>query len=136
MWIKWIHYYYVKKQIIMTMVVKSNTSWILKTILKHIQHVMETIIWNQLLQAERFQTRSMYEALKNNFPKVGWKNVMAGNYARPRALFILWLACHGRMATKDILYRFRMITTDVYCFCSEKESLSHVFFQFKDLIEI
>lgn len=41
MWIKWIHCYYVKKQDILTMVVRNNYSWILKSIMK-IRHTTIT----------------------------------------------------------------------------------------------
>ncbi|XP_058783773.1 uncharacterized protein LOC131658504 [Vicia villosa] len=57
-----------------------------------------------------------------------WSHLMFGNFARPRAVFILWLACNGRLATKVRLKNFGMTQDDRCVFCEEKETLNHLFF--------
>lgn len=60
--------------------------------------------------------------------EVCWKHLMYGSHARPRAKFILWMACHHRLATKDRLRRFGILQEDKCCFCSSTETLEHLFF--------
>ncbi|CAK8574064.1 unnamed protein product [Lathyrus sativus] len=42
---------------------------------------------------------------------------------------MLWLACHGRLATKDRLHKYGMIEDTECCFCEKNESLNHLFFE-------
>lgn len=52
------------------------------------------------------------------------------NYARPREILITWLACHGRLGTKDRLVRFSMINEWVCNLCDEgDETLGHLLFE-------
>lgn len=54
---------------------------------------------------------------------------MYGNSARPRACFTLWLTCHGKLTTKDHLFRFGMTANMECCFCSGIELINHLFFE-------
>lgn len=53
---------------------------------------------------------------------------MFGNLAHPRSVFVLWLACNGRLATKERLKKFGMVQDDRCVFYSQKESIDHLFF--------
>lgn len=57
-----------------------------------------------------------------------WWRLLQWNQARPRAVFILWLAYHEKLATKEILCRFGFITNDRCSFCNEQETFSHLLF--------
>lgn len=132
-WIKWIHYYYVKNQNIMTMAAKNNTYWILKAILKMRSIVSNVPVWSTVFQANKYQTRKIYVGLADNPQDVNWRKIFYNSAARPRYLFILWMACHERLATKNILVRFSMLVDDKCCFCRERETITHLFFQCKEL---
>jgi hypothetical protein len=58
---------------------------------------------------------------------------MYQNMARPRALFIFWMACHCRLATKDRLQKFGVVVVLKCCFCHNEESISHFFFRCTEL---
>jgi hypothetical protein len=73
-------------------------------------------------------TRQVYSLLRFEYPVVDWRVTMYGNIARPRAIFTFWLACHGRLATKDRLNRFGITVDAKCCFCPIEESLNHLFF--------
>ncbi|CAK8568890.1 unnamed protein product [Lathyrus sativus] len=51
-----------------------------------------------------FRMSNLYAKLHDCGQPVEWRNLVYGNNARPRANFMLWLACHGRLATKDRLH--------------------------------
>ncbi|KAH1252729.1 hypothetical protein GmHk_04G009618 [Glycine max] len=70
----------------------------------------------------------LYRKLQYCGQRMEWNNLLYGNTARPRANFILWLACHGRLSTKDRLCKYGMIDDKSCCFCSEEESMNHLFF--------
>jgi hypothetical protein len=73
-------------------------------------------------------TRKVYAALRTIYPVVDWKVTLYGNIARPRALFIFWLACHGRLPTKDRLHKFGVSVDVKCCFCTKEETINHLFF--------
>jgi hypothetical protein len=73
-------------------------------------------------------TRKTYDYLREDYPMVDWKVTMYRNIARPRAIFIFLMACHGKLATKDRLCKFGVTTDGKCCFCRKDESLNHLFF--------
>ncbi|XP_058775510.1 uncharacterized protein LOC131649770 [Vicia villosa] len=84
--------------------------------------------WQQMMMADKFKMEIFYKELMQNYNNVDWYVVFAGNIARPRALFFLWLAFHRRLATKDRLAKFGIIRETQYCFCSEVETIDHLFY--------
>lgn len=123
LWIKWLHCYYVKKDDIIMVRVKSNCSWILRSIMKSREITTQSQVWNRMLQQVSSKTQVMYRELQETKPNVHQKNIFFNNFARPKAKFILWVACHNRLVMKDRLRRFALIDNYVYGFCSEKESI-------------
>ncbi|XP_058727135.1 uncharacterized protein LOC131598566 [Vicia villosa] len=89
-----------------------------------------------IMKESNFNMGRMYRKLQDYGQKVNWKNLMYGNNARPCTNFILWLACHGRLATKDRLYKFGMTDNTSCCFCPKVESLNHLFFECETMKKI
>ncbi|XP_058747138.1 uncharacterized protein LOC131620138 [Vicia villosa] len=59
---------------------------------------------------------------------VDWRDLVCKNKASPRAVFVLWLVCQNRLATKDRLAKFG-INVDQQCvFCECLETVNHLFF--------
>lgn len=48
--------------------------------------------------------------------------------ARPRALSMLWLACHNRLATKDRLCKIGILNEDCRYFYRDKEIIQYLMF--------
>ncbi|XP_058783771.1 uncharacterized protein LOC131658501 [Vicia villosa] len=129
MWVRWVHTYYIKEVSIMDVHVKDSFSWIMKEILQIREHVKRLDCWKSLGQRKEYKMKEFYLHFLAQSNDVDWKGLIMGNYARPRAKIIMWLACHGRLATKDRLVRFRMIK-DVKCeSCAENETMQHLFFE-------
>ncbi|XP_058766783.1 uncharacterized protein LOC131640401 [Vicia villosa] len=64
-----------------------------------------------------------------HLPKVDWRVLVCRNRARPRAVIILWLACQNRLATKDRMGKFGVVT-DLKClFCRCNEDVQHLLFE-------
>ncbi|XP_058774749.1 uncharacterized protein LOC131649019 [Vicia villosa] len=74
----------------------------------------------------------VYMSFLEQSADVDWKGLVMGNQARPRAKIVLWLACHGRLATKDILVKFGFISDSKCEFCAEAETLQHLFFECRE----
>ncbi|KAI5413561.1 hypothetical protein KIW84_057942 [Lathyrus oleraceus] len=55
--------------------------------------------WDAMQDRDIFHMRNMYTLLRSEGPKVPWCKLLRENVARPRAVMIMWLACHGRLAT-------------------------------------
>ncbi|XP_058777120.1 uncharacterized protein LOC131651476 [Vicia villosa] len=77
----------------------------------------------------RFSMRDAYNSLQMHNNRVSWRSILYHNIARPRAIFILWLACNGRLATKDRLRKFGMLESDECCFCHNQETIQHLLFE-------
>lgn len=63
--IKWIHTYYIKKEQLMSVNIKSNCSRMLK-------------------KTNKFDIRKMYMMLKDDYPVVQWRKILYNNLARPK----------------------------------------------------
>ncbi|XP_058776177.1 uncharacterized protein LOC131650488 [Vicia villosa] len=135
LWIKWIHEYYLKHFDFLHMQVKDSQSWMMKHLL-HSRLLYQEMHIHLTGTGGNFQSKKVYNALKVNEEKPVWRHLMFGNYARPRAVFILWLVCNGRLATKERLKKFGMISDDCCAFCLEKETTNHLFFYCAGLKEV
>lgn len=77
----------------------------------------------------RFASRKCYTVMIDDHSRIAWRHLFYRNYARPRASHTTWLACHGRLATKDRLCRFGLIQEKICSLCNEvDESHDHLFF--------
>ena len=101
----------------------------MKALLQIRATLQNTQEWQDQLIAAHFSIRAIYRFFRGCTPKIEWRDLVTRNPARPKARFILWLALHRRLATKDSLAFFG-ITTDGICpFCDEMETADHLFFQ-------
>lgn len=108
--------------------IPTTGSWLIKGILRCRPLTQNNPTWDVMMNGSGFKTRLVYEHVRGVRPVVPWRKLFLGNIARPRAQFTLWVACHGRLATKDRLYRFGMIQDATCAFCSHVESLDHLMF--------
>lgn len=108
---------------------KLHHSWIMKAILKNrvlVSDVQE--VWIHMQQNNKFNMKQVYTKMKDyGSEQVIWKSMFYGNVARPQALMTLWLACHGKLPTKDNMHRFGLIQNKLCCFCSNIETPDHLF---------
>ncbi|XP_058774771.1 uncharacterized protein LOC131649040 [Vicia villosa] len=103
---------------------KDSQSWLMK-------HLLQSRVLYQELNISNggmFHAKRVYNAVIGTESRPAWRHLMFGNFARPRAVFIFWLVCNGRLATKARLKKYGMISEDNCCFCQEKETLNHLFF--------
>ncbi|XP_058742181.1 uncharacterized protein LOC131614640 [Vicia villosa] len=121
--------YYVKEGDVMDLQIKDSFSWILKGILKLKDQVKDMGHWKDMLQKKKFNMKVFYWQFLEQTNNVDWRGMLIGNSARPQAKIVLWLACHGRLATKDWLVKFGMIQEAKCEFCDANETLQHLFFE-------
>lgn len=76
----------------------------------------------------KFETKRVYDHIKENLSKVDWRHLFYHTLARPRALFILWLTFHNRLATKERVKRFILLEDDRCHFCPHIEIVEHLIF--------
>lgn len=58
---------------------------------------------------------------------------MYGNNVGPCAMFITWMTCQDRLATKEWLKRFNIIQSDTCCFCDKQKNLQHAMFDCEEI---
>ncbi|XP_058772435.1 uncharacterized protein LOC131646416 [Vicia villosa] len=110
--------------------VKQSCSWTLKAVLNCRDIIQNSPVWDNMLRDTKYKSRAMYEDLKDSSQQdVAWRKMLFHNLARPRAVHILWRACHNSLATKERLCRFGMLANMDCCFCGAVESLQHLLFE-------
>lgn len=109
----------------MNMPINSACSWILKNILKQRNVVQGLEEWHDVLQTKKFKMRKFYYVLLDQQQQVYWQ--------RPRALFVLWLACQDRLAIKERLHWFDMLENGTCSFYEKTETIQHLMFECKDM---
>lgn len=76
----------------------------------------------RLRKGQKFPTGKVYTELWGQREKVDWRKLFCGNMARPRAKIITWLACQGRLSTKDQLKIIGIQVVGYCCFCAMEEN--------------
>lgn len=80
---------------------------------------------------------STKQDLRNNWPKVEWKDVVWFKQFNPRHAFILWLAVQGKLMTKDRVAKWQSNSCKQCALCkSGNDSHEHLFFKCKYTEEI
>lgn len=125
LWVKWVNCYYLKSQNVMQVDENQNQSWTFKGILRQRGKTMGMQQWGQM---QHFNRCNIYKLLSGADVVVNWFRLFCGNIARPRSLFMLWLLCHEKMATRDRMARFGFIDHVQCSFCMEEETNDHIFF--------
>lgn len=80
--------------------------------------------------------KKMYLALNNEYHEINWKKIFLNNVAQPIAQFVMWLAFHERLATKERLCTFGMEYNTNCCFCPQVESIQHIMFGCNEMKKI
>ncbi|XP_058755461.1 uncharacterized protein LOC131628652 [Vicia villosa] len=84
---------------------------------------------------QKFKCSDFYKAIQNS-PKVSWSHLLLSNPATPRAVFIFWLVCHGKLPTTSRLCRFGLLSDNKCGFCDNEETISHLFFYCEEMKSI
>ncbi|CAI8591182.1 unnamed protein product [Vicia faba] len=113
----------------MLMDIKNNGSWILRSILQIRPDAKRLTQWDSLKRSEKFRLNKAYIEFLKEIPNVVWSGLVRSNIARPRAVFLLWLACHKRLPTKDRLMKIDIFHQPNCIFCNCAESVQHLFFE-------
>ncbi|XP_021843682.2 uncharacterized protein [Spinacia oleracea] len=110
------------------MALPGSASWVLKKIWGCRDLLDRDPMCKQLFFATGgYSIKKMYLCLLGQFPKVQWRRVVCNNFASPKSLFILWLAVHGRLSTKDRLMQWGIATDGVCSLCGvDPESVQHL----------
>ncbi|XP_075107179.1 uncharacterized protein LOC107766925 [Nicotiana tabacum] len=129
LWVRWIHRYYGKNRNIFEDVPK-QASWIVQKILKATKYFDEAgYTMAEVQNMERFSTTHFYIKLRDEFQKVIWRKLVCNNIGLPRWIFTLRMAAHGRLYTRDRLFKLGVTTNQVCPLCDQDdEYISHLFF--------
>jgi hypothetical protein len=104
----------------------------MKAIMKQRDGIQQIRVWNEMINAPKFNMKKMYLAFHDSSQTVAWRTLFYGNLARPRALVNLWLACNERLATRERLHKYGLIDAISCCFCSADETQQHLLFVCKE----
>ncbi|KAL6548557.1 hypothetical protein OROGR_008978 [Orobanche gracilis] len=130
LWVKWLQSYYLKHQDIMSMPVPAQASFLFKKILELRTLVAGTEEWTQQCLEEKYCMAHVYDIIRPPAEKVQWRELILNNISTPRAKFVLWIALHGRLATKKRLLQFNIDLDPFFVLCgSSEEDLDHLLFE-------
>ncbi|GAA0184442.1 hypothetical protein LIER_31730 [Lithospermum erythrorhizon] len=75
------------------------------------------------------KTSNVWNGLREVPNKVWWWKLVWYSENIPKYSFTNWLLCLGRLPTRDRLYSWEMLDEDKCCYCQERESNQHLFFE-------
>ncbi|XP_058732839.1 uncharacterized protein LOC131604414 [Vicia villosa] len=89
--------------------------------------------WDSMIRSKNFSMTRIYHCLiQDSTPGISWHHLMCHNIARPRAKITLWLCYHGRLATKERLYKLGLLKDTKCELCGhDVESIDHTIFTCK-----
>lgn len=93
MWIQWIHAYYIKGKPLRDITIPSQACWIIRKLLKN----KENLGLIPPVRTTRSMINTVYKQLILIYVPVPWKCLMFGNYAKPKAMFTMWLELEDRL---------------------------------------
>ncbi|XP_020249103.1 uncharacterized protein LOC109826485 [Asparagus officinalis] len=82
---------------------------------------------------DKLQLSSVYKTLVQPANEVAWAKTIWDGFLYPKHSFLLWLACHARLLTKDRLCRMGILSTNqiqcVLCNGHQLETRDHISFE-------
>ncbi|XP_059295399.1 uncharacterized protein LOC132048723 [Lycium ferocissimum] len=129
LWVRWIHCYYGTSRNLLEDIPK-QASWIMQKLMKAGKYFLEAgYTLFDIPQMNCFHTKQFYLKIREEFPKVTWRRMVCNNMGLPKWVFILRIAAHGNLYTRDRLSSWGVTTTQVCPLCDlVPESDSHLFF--------
>jgi len=107
--------------------VPAQASWVIKKIFS-VAKTISSVNGSGFHQAN-FSIKRMYNALRGEFAKVGWRKMICNNPTPPKCLFVTWLIIHARLPTCDRMLKVGIQCDQVCILCTkENETHSHLFF--------
>ncbi|XP_009623101.1 uncharacterized protein [Nicotiana tomentosiformis] len=130
MWVQWVHVYY-KKYNSMWGAEPNQASWVIQKILKVKKYFEEAgYSEEEVLRMENFLTKAMYLKLRGEFSKVPWRRLICKNAGLSKWIFILFLAAHRRLLTRDKLRKWGCLEDTSFPLChTEEKTINHLFFK-------
>lgn len=134
LWIRWVHaYYLIGKEVWLRSPRKAdhplfkNLLKIRDTLTNTTGSVQNSVMVLQSLQKNtKFCNAMAYDWLRTKEDSEPWMRMIWKNYIPPKHSFILWLAIHGRLNTKDLWINVFINNMCVFC-KRQQETISHLF---------
>ncbi|XP_070004706.1 uncharacterized protein [Nicotiana sylvestris] len=129
MWVQWVHVYY-KKYNPRWGDKPKQASWVIQKIFKAKKYFEEVGYTEEdVLRLETFPIKTMYLKQRGQFSKVSWRRLICNNSGLPKWIFIMFLAAHRRLQTRDRLRKWGCVEDDTCPLCNtEVETTDHLFF--------
>ncbi|XP_062104371.1 uncharacterized protein LOC133815564 [Humulus lupulus] len=128
LWVKWVHHVYIKQVDWWDYIAPVSSSWYWKKIVE-VKEKFKKLISVQQVKTEGYQISYGYNIIHTDLGLVHWTKVVWGRLNTPKHSFILWLAIHDRLNTKERLKRHRVIENSDCLLCGLfEESCDHLFF--------
>lgn len=130
LWVKWIHLYYIIGGAVWEAQAQ-QASWMVQQILSAKKTFARAgMAERDVTQLPSYSTKKIYGLIREDFPKMSWRRLVCDNKGVPKWVFILFLALHRRLQTKDRLACWVSLK-DILCpLCQEEnEEIDHMLFQ-------
>ncbi|XP_062114704.1 uncharacterized protein LOC133825827 [Humulus lupulus] len=128
LWVKWVNCVYLKGGLIWDYELQHDTSWYWKKLVKMSKSLNEAIL-DTAVSKGKIKLGTLYLHFSSGFPFSGMKTVWC-SLSQPKHRFILWLAAHQKLLTRDHLIHCHIPVSSHCCPICEAalESHDHLFF--------
>nr|XP_033516039.1 uncharacterized protein LOC104111748 isoform X1 [Nicotiana tomentosiformis]XP_033516040.1 uncharacterized protein LOC104111748 isoform X1 [Nicotiana tomentosiformis]XP_033516041.1 uncharacterized protein LOC104111748 isoform X1 [Nicotiana tomentosiformis] len=130
LWVKWIHTYYTKGGAIWD-IKPAQASWMVQKIFKaKLMFELAGITEDTVATMSIYSIKKIYGLIRGDYPKMPWRRILCNNAEMPKWLFILFLALHRRLQTKDRIACWENLEDMICPLClRENEDIDHMLFQ-------
>ncbi|XP_058780635.1 uncharacterized protein LOC131654706 [Vicia villosa] len=126
--IRWLDTFYFKGDDVLQRQTTTNSSWILKKIVKHKEALSTSKHWLEAATTGHYKIGAVYKDLNGDMEHVSWKKILVDNHAEPQTGFTLWMALMKQLPTKERLLRFGINVDLKCCYCDNSGNIQHFFF--------
>ncbi|XP_070009789.1 uncharacterized protein [Nicotiana sylvestris] len=86
--------------------------------------------YDDIIKKNKCSIKSIYHRLRGRFDKVSWRRVICHNTGCPKWIFVLTMAAHGKLYTRDRLQRWGIQVDQDCVLCKQaNETIQHLFFE-------
>ncbi|XP_062112043.1 uncharacterized protein LOC133823367 [Humulus lupulus] len=129
LWVKWIHSIYLKRMDWWAYTVQQNCSWYWKKIVE-IKDFFRAKLDRSAFMAMKYSIQFGHAILYDQHTKVQWSKYEWERCSIPKHRYILWLALHQKLRTKEYLSKhWHAMDTECLLCGDHNEEISHLFFQ-------
>ncbi|KAM6551429.1 hypothetical protein CsatB_001237 [Cannabis sativa] len=127
LWLRWVNSVYLHNEDWWAYKLPSQSSWYWKSLVRLNDQMKEAS--SKVVLQQKYTVAHGYNMFKPAGEKVHWPKQVWSRLNSPKHSFVLWLAMHQRLKTRDRLFKMKIVEDQVcLLYYTHQETAEHLFF--------